>query len=563
MSSAAGKETSTVIIPKGEGAPSTTTNIAVKAESSPEPAAAITGTQSAPRTIGNFRVLCHLGSGGMARVYLCQTRGLGGFEKLVVLKVPRAGLMEETEVRQMFLHEARIAGRLNHPNIVQTNEVGLANGLPFIAMEYLEGHALASLQRQVRLSELSTHFQLRIIAQALAGAHHAHELLKPDGTSYELVHRDISPQNVFITYDGAVKILDFGIAKVSSAEREQTQAGTLKGKLAYIAPEQAAGLRVDRRADVFAFGVMIWEAIAHRHLVARGRQDFDVLRDRITGDEPRIDTVVPDADSELVAICTRAMARIPEERFQTALELKLALDRYLARIPGALDEDIGAYIRTVFAERRLALRSSVDAALRRSEEEHTAIMMLPPEETAPGAAVTPSRGTTTGSMIHPPPSMAKRLGPFALIAGAVIVAALIFSRKPTVPAEGAATTPKPEVTATASVAPVAPQVHVELRAHPATAQIFVDGVAAPMPGSVFTRDVGPSPDVRKVKISAPGYQPLQRDVVFDRDLAMDFTLDEVRVQKPNNGGGFVRRPPTGGPTKGPGDSKIDEKDPYR
>ena len=507
------------------------------------------------RSIGKFRVLCPLGAGGMARVFLCQARGLGGFEKLVVLKIPHEGFTTESDVREMFLHEARIAGRLNHPNIVQTNEVGIAGDLPYIAMEYLEGQALASIQKEVGLSGLSTRLQLRIISQALAGAHHAHELRRPDGTSYGLVHRDISPQNVFVTYDGVVKILDFGIAKVSSAELDQTHAGIFKGKLTYIAPEQAAGLRVDRRADLFAFGVMIWEAIAHRRLVIRGRGEFDVLRARIAGEEPRIDVVVPDVDPELARICGKAMACGVDDRYGNALELKDALDAYLAGSAAEPEDDIGSFVRRLFADQRVAVRARVDAELQRADvpAEPGAPAPALPVDDAAGVSLTVSGSRVGLARIFG--STARRAGAALLVATAAASALLLTQRME--PRRAAPGAPAPDTAATTTALPPAAPgrpaaaVHVELRAHPSSARILLDGV--PVPGDVFVHEGEPSAEAHTMTISAPGYVTAQRTIVFDRDRSVDLTLEPARAA-PARPAATSRRRPLGA---------IDESDPYR
>ncbi|MEO8801217.1 MAG: serine/threonine-protein kinase, partial [Polyangiaceae bacterium] len=493
-----------------------------------------------PPTIANFRVLCPLGSGGMARVYLCQTRGLGGFEKLVVLKVPREGLMAEEDMREMFLHEARIAGRLNHPNIVQTNEVGMANGLPFIAMEYLEGETLASLRRQVGLKELETNLQLRILSQALAGAEHAHQSRKPDGTAYALVHRDISPQNIFVTYDGAVKILDFGIAKIGAPGQEQTETGVFKGKIAYMAPEQVLGGKMDRRADVFAFGVMVWEAVAHRRFVPSGVAEFEILRDRVGGFEPHVETVAPDADPELVTICTKATATLPEERYQTALELKAAIDRYLARVPAGVDDDLGAYVRDAFTERRVAFRTRVDAALRRSEEEFSSSdISRYSEETRAGVApvalgVSANQTGSSVAIVAPRSSGARTSGIVValVVAGAAAIFFVSRSRTaPSAPAPGPSTATSaafatPELSAS-SAAPAA-SIHVEIHALPPNATVSVDGTVS---GSSWVHDIAPSPAPRHVNITAPGFAPLERDLVLDQSTYVDLKLDKLSTPK--------------------------------
>src|SRR5260370_910736 len=187
---------------------------------------------------GKYKLLAELGRGGMANVYLAVARGPSGFNKLVVLKCLRSDLASDTELLAMFLDEARLAARLNHPHVVQTYEVGEYVGRPVIVMEYLEGQVLSSLvQRAQSNNALPLSLHLRVIIDALEGLHHAHELTDYDGKPLGLVHRDISPQNVFVTFDGHVKVLDFGIAKAATSQ-SQTATGILKGKVKYMAPEQ-------------------------------------------------------------------------------------------------------------------------------------------------------------------------------------------------------------------------------------------------------------------------------------------------------------------------------------
>ena len=197
----------------------------------------------------------------MAVVHLAVMHAQAGFNKLLVIKQIHERFTVDPEVLGMFLDEARLAARLSHPNVVQTNEVGQDGERHFLTMEYLDGQPLNRvLWRMKDRGGLPLGLHLRVLADVLAGLHYAHELVDYDGSPLGVVHRDVTPHNVFVTYDGAVKVVDFGIAKARDA-LTHTKVGIIKGKIAYMAPEQARGETVDRRADVFAVGVMLWEAV--------------------------------------------------------------------------------------------------------------------------------------------------------------------------------------------------------------------------------------------------------------------------------------------------------------
>ena len=210
-----------------------------------------------------YRPLMELGRGGMARVYLAESLA-SGVRKLVVLKILNSDLASETEMRAAFQREAELSARMNHPNVVQVYEVVEFSGIPVMVMEYVDGIALSRLQQNVRLP-LRLH--LYALIQVLAGLSHFHHLKDFDGNEYNAVHRDVSPQNVMVLHEGTVKVLDFGIAKVNVAPDQQTRNGMIKGKLHYMPPEQLLGeANIDKRADVFAVGVMLWEAISGRRM---------------------------------------------------------------------------------------------------------------------------------------------------------------------------------------------------------------------------------------------------------------------------------------------------------
>ncbi|HEX6240152.1 MAG TPA: serine/threonine-protein kinase, partial [Polyangiales bacterium] len=216
-----------------------------------------------PRSLGNYNLLASLATGGMAKVYLALRAGPAGFNKLLVVKVLRddgPGGVEDG--LSMFWDEARLAAQLVHPNIVHTYEVGENQGEYFLAMEYLDGQSYRAVsKRAAGRGPLSLAEHLRILSESARGLHYAHQLKDFSGQPLGVVHRDVSPQNIFVTYDGQVKVLDFGIAKTRDAEHK-TQVGVIKGKIDYMAPEQLRGSELDGRADVFALGVMLWEAIS-------------------------------------------------------------------------------------------------------------------------------------------------------------------------------------------------------------------------------------------------------------------------------------------------------------
>src|SRR5215475_2694230 len=213
-----------------------------------------------PVLVGDYRLIATLGRGGME-----------GFHKLVVIKRLRTDLLAQPagpKFRALLLDEARLAARLSHPNIVQTFEVGDQQGQPWLAMEYLDGQPLSQVLTRMRRAgqSLPVELALQVVIDVLAGLAYVHDLADFDGTPLRIVHRDVSPQNVFWTYDGAIKLVDFGVAKFA-LNTADTEVGIVKGKLTYMAPEQARGQPIDRRADLFTVGILLWELLAGRRLL--------------------------------------------------------------------------------------------------------------------------------------------------------------------------------------------------------------------------------------------------------------------------------------------------------
>jgi len=334
----------------------------------------------------------------MAVVYLAASQGPRGFSKLVVVKELKEEFTSDAEFSSMFVDEARLAARLSHPNIVQTYEVEESAGHFFIVMEYLEGQPLS--QTRTRLAKMGAQLrdhQARVLCDVLEGLHHAHELVDYDGTPLNVVHRDVSPHNVLVTYGGDAKLVDFGIAKAADSS-SQTRTGVIKGKLAYMAPEQAFGKPVDRRADVFSIGVILWEAITGRRMW-KGNAEGAIAHRLSIGDLPKIAEFAPDAPPMLKAICERALAPKASDRYPTASAMRHDLDAYLATLaPRPTARDLGALIVNAFAEERARIAKLVEAqmlALRAATE--TASLEVPRIESVMHS-LTPNPNTPSNAL---------------------------------------------------------------------------------------------------------------------------------------------------------------------
>ncbi len=317
-------------------------------------------------TAARYRRLAAIGHGGMADVYLAAARGVGGTLKLLVLKELRPALARDPEYRAMFQREARIAALLSHPNAVQVYEVGSEEGRPFLAMEYLEGQPLHRVLRRLHRPppgprELPLAMHLRIVAELLAGLHYAHELRDLDGRPLALVHRDVTPHNVLVTYDGQVKLVDFGIARIG--DDGDTQVGTFKGKAAYASPEQVRGAQLDRRSDLFSVGVMLWEALA-RQRMWHGLDELAIARRLEAGDVPPLPAEVRTSPA-LRALVAAALSPDPEGRPATAEAMREALEGSLGDLGPAAPRAIGALVAAAFVDDREALRCVVEQQIKR------------------------------------------------------------------------------------------------------------------------------------------------------------------------------------------------------
>ena len=283
-------------------------------------------SSGAPTRIGKYRIVRQIAQGGMAEIYLATSTGIEGFEKLCVLKRILPLLAGNQEFVQMFLDEARIAASLLHSNIAQVFDIGEDKGSYYFVMEFLRGEDVRHiLQSSVKMKTfVPFEHVVTIITGTCAGLHYAHELKGKDGKPLSIVHRDISPQNVFVTHDGSVKLCDFGIAK-SAAQLTETRVGTLKGKIRYMSPEQCQSEPLDRRSDVFALSIVLWELVTLRRLFS-GKSDFDVFKAIVESPIPRPSAFRPDIHEGLESIIMKGLARDREERFQSAQDMQIAIE---------------------------------------------------------------------------------------------------------------------------------------------------------------------------------------------------------------------------------------------
>jgi serine/threonine protein kinase len=302
--------------------------------------------------LGRYELMRRLAVGGMAELYLARASGLGGFNKLVALKRILPQYARSADFTAMFLDEARLAARIQHANVAQVYDIGRNEHGLYFTMEYVHGEDIRGIMNAAlrRDGELPLEHALTIAIGAAAGLHAAHELVDDRGTLIGLVHRDVSPSNVLVSYGGCVKLIDFGVAKAAGRQTE-TRVGTLKGKLSYMSPEQCAGRPIDRRSDVFALGVVLYEMTTGTRLY-RAEADYELMKRIVEDDAPPPTSRCADYPRELEDIVLRALRRDPAERYPSAQALQLDLEKLARhRRIHTSSVQLGAYIRELFPER--------------------------------------------------------------------------------------------------------------------------------------------------------------------------------------------------------------------
>jgi serine/threonine-protein kinase len=537
------------------------------------------------RMLGKYQLIAEIARGGMGVVYLAMVQGPGGFNKLVVVKELKPELVEEPAVLTMFLDEARLAARLSHPNIVQTNEVGNDGDRYFMAMDYLDGRGLDQIRRRSKIAGfgLSVPMQLRVVCDMLAGLDYAHKLTDFDGSPLNIVHRDVSPQNVFVTFDGQVKLLDFGIAKAADSMHE-THAGVVKGKVSYMSPEQGRGWKVDARADVFSAGVMLWEALTGKRM-RDGKNDQEKLWALVSEDPPRASSIKPWVPPELDDICARAMAWDRENRYPSAGAMQRDLESYLSTTGTSVSaREVGACVTELFREDRANTNGVIEAHIARaragairdglpvieiaprlsmgsptpsdqrpaaragSEPELATSLDSPSARSADASAAAPSDPRKLDRVRHLKPvliagaaGVAIAIAVIIFIARATTDSGAIASRAepmqrlpmpqtpaPTVQAPAPAPTPAPPPVAKPAEPPPAPKpnmIDVEIRVTPGTATISIDG--KDVEGNPYSTQFPADDIMHRIRAAAPGHVTKSSSVAFNANVTLDFSLERI------------------------------------
>jgi serine/threonine protein kinase len=436
------------------------------------------------QVLGRYELLMPVARGGMASVWAARLKGSRGFQKLVAIKTMLPGLVDDPSFERMFLDEASLASQVRHPHVIEIMDLGEQDRILYLVMEWVSGEALSIIMKYAATrGGIPLTIAVHIATQTCRGLHAAHELREENGVLVGLVHRDVSPQNVLVTYDGVVKVVDFGVAKATARLDTQTEAGQLKGKIAYMSPEQLRGEKIDRRTDVFAMGILLYMMTTGKHPF-RGDDQAQTIA-RISSDEPAIlpSVLVPGYPQGLEACVMQALAKDPAKRYPSANDMLLGLTRALpTAMREATDEEVSEFIRRLVPDRlerqKTAIKQALEAADRRevtrsAPQLHTTTD--PADEPATvlegiGREMTPSadgRSLPGASSTDPPPSFAgnekvRRRNLLIAASGATLAvgAALGFAfgrDEPSTRAAAVAPMPAPAPTAkpTAVVEPVA------------------------------------------------------------------------------------------------------------
>ena len=330
--------------------------------------------------LDRYELICPIASGGMASVWVARLKGKHGFEKLFAVKTILPQFASDTRFRAMFLDEAALLSQIQHVNVAQINDVGEERDILYLVMEFVDGDSFSKLLKAILTQDMQMPIGvvLRVLADACLGLHAAHELKdKKTGAPVGLVHRDVSPQNILITQQGTTKLIDFGIAKAKGRLTQETNAGAIKGKIAYMAPEQAAGKGIDRRADVWAVGAILY-ALYSRRTPYEGETELDTLHALVAGKDPRpLDSDVPTAVRD---IAMRATRHSPEERYATALDLSRALESAMLAVGQPTTQaDVATFMATHMKDRAASRQKALNFALKAAADRERVRELLTPE----------------------------------------------------------------------------------------------------------------------------------------------------------------------------------------
>lgn len=325
------------------------------------------------QVLGRYELLMPVARGGMASVWAARLKGSRGFQKLVAIKTMLPGLVDDPSFERMFLDEASLASQVRHPHVIEILDLGEQDRILYLVMEWVSGEALSIIMKYAATrGGIPLPIAVHIATQTCRGLHAAHELRDADGVLVGLVHRDVSPQNVLVTYDGVVKVVDFGVAKATARLDTQTEAGQLKGKIAYMSPEQLRGERIDRRTDVFALGILLYMMTTGKHPF-RGDDQAQTIA-RISSDEPATlpSVLAPGYPPGLEAVVMQALAKDPAKRYPSANDMLIGLQRALpSAMRESTDEEVSEFLRRLVPDRLERQKQAVKQALEQADRRET------------------------------------------------------------------------------------------------------------------------------------------------------------------------------------------------
>lgn len=457
---------------------------------------------------GEYLILGELAVGGMAEVFLGLQRGLEGFQKAVVIKRVLPAYCGNPNFVQMFVDEARLAARLKHPNLIHTYDFGEVDGQYFTVMEYLPGEDLAKVLDRLTFGhqQMPLHLAVGIVSNVCAGLHHAHQMTDTSGRPLHLIHRDINPANIVVTYTGTVKVIDFGIAKTTATE---TKVGTIKGKIAYMSPEQLLARNVDQRSDLFSTGVLLWELLTGRPLFLRDSEAatmYAIMNEPIRPPS-RFRTDVPRTLDDLVM---RALSRTPADRYDTAEEMAIDLERFLETQPKFDGRALGRMLEELFGSTRADAKRAI-AQTRSLGRNISLVMKLRTDVRADLAEQldAPRSGSAPREILVAPE-------PYRGLAALLALVLLLGIAGGVVYFVGRDRAPEP------AAGPLLPSAELSIESEPAGAAISVDGE----PTGLRTPATLPATAPVTLRLELPGYVPITEvvDVPRTGTITRRFTL---------------------------------------
>lgn len=499
-------------------------------------------------SLGRFQLVATIAAGGMGKVWAARQRGDRGFQKIVAVKTALETFADHPDFETFFLDEARVASRIDHPNVCSVLDLGEDRGILYLVMEWVGGGSLGQLLLTLPERRLDPRIAARIFAQACAGLHAAHELKDENGNSLGVVHRDISPQNLLLTPEGHVKVADFGVVRAKDQVHQTTNTGEIKGKISYMAPEQLSSARYDRRADIFALGTTLYEATVG--VKAYDSAGVTAIYRILKGDHRAPSEVRPDFPPELERIILCAMALDPNDRYATAEDMRAELEAYLAAsgppctevdVMKVLDRALGSTVRS----RMSGIRTAITRLDANSSEQtgNSGSAGLPAAGDDSVSVQITSDGGSAESPIHRGGTRRKMLwiyaGGFTL---AMIAGGATALRGRTLPLRDSSTLAGAASVSASSAPPpnaqppdeaaanAASAIRVHLRVTPASARISIDDgapLATPYEATV-TRD----DRTHTLRAFAPGYDDYSKSVTFDESIELTINLLPTKPVRP-------------------------------